>query len=345
MSTFVERATELTRSALVGVAMSLAQEVGIFRILASSDCPLTSGQVAEAGKLKERYARELLGCLATARLVEVSKSGDEELQYSLEDGASEALNARLGPFLTFPSLLASIFSPVKDCFYKDGPTSVRYTDQVHDILDSISRASAPGVAETFLAKVPDLKIKLDKGIDVIEFGSGRGRLSATLAQQFPNSRFVASEVVPDLVKTNKDRWAHIANLTFSLDDLCSVPEVPNKQYDWVFCCDVIHDLPNPLAALQGIKRMLRQPNGLFSFLDIATSGSPLKDKGSMHVASFYALGTFLCIPESYQRSDSLALGPCSGKHTIAGLATKAGFQVKDVPVEDMTALFICELPK
>ena len=186
---------------------------------------------------------------------------------------------------------------------------------------------------------------LEEGIDVIEFGSGKGRLCATLAQQFPNSRFVASEVVPDLVQANKDRWEHIPNLTFSLDDLCRVPEVPDKNYDWVFCCDVIHDLPDPVAALQGIKRMLRQPNGLLTFVDIATSGSPLVDRGNMNVSTFYALGTFLCIPESYQRSDSLALGPCSGRQMIASLTQRAGFQVEVIKIEDLTALFICQLPK
>ena len=156
---------------------------------------------------------------------------------------------------------------------------------------------------------------------------------------------MASEAVPDLVQANKDRWAHIPNLTFSLDDLCGIPEVPDKYYDWVFCCDVIHDLPDPVAALQGIKRMLRQPNGLLTFIDVSTSGSPLVDRGDMTVASYYALGTFFCIPESYQRHDSLALGPCSGRQRIASLAQKAGFQVRDINIEDFTAIFICHLPK
>ncbi|GFR83482.1 malonyl-[acyl-carrier protein] O-methyltransferase 1 [Elysia marginata] len=219
---------------------------------------------------------------------------------------------------------------------------VRYTDQVQDILDRFSQGNAPFVAQMFLEQIPDLKAQLEKGIDVIEFGAGRGRLSATLAQQFPNSRFVASEVVPNLVEANKERWKSIPNISFSLDDVCSIPDVPEKHFDWVFCCDVIHDLPDPLEALQGIKRMLRKPYGLLTFVDMATSGSPLADRGDMAVATFYTLGTFFCIPESYQRENSLALGPCCGSQTLTNLAQNAGFQVKFIKVEDCSGLFICK---
>ena len=185
----------------------------------------------------------------------------------------------------------------------------------------------------------------EEGIDAIEFGSGRARLSAILAQQFPNSRFVASEVVPSLVQANKERWAHIPNLSFSLDDLCTVPEKPEKQFDWGFCCDVIHDLPYPVEALRGAKRMLREPKGVFSFLDIATSGSPVADRGNSMVSAFYSLGSFFCIPESYQRQDSRALGPCYGRQTAVSLAQEAGFQVKDIMIEDFSAVFVCSLPQ
>ena len=54
MSNFAERASEITQRALIGIAMSLASEVGIFQVLANADSPLTSYQVAMVGGLKER---------------------------------------------------------------------------------------------------------------------------------------------------------------------------------------------------------------------------------------------------------------------------------------------------
>ena len=166
-----------------------------------------------------------------------------------------------------------------------------------------------------------------------------------LATKFPKSRFVASEVCPKLVDSNRARWAHVPNLSFSVDDLCALPDTPDRQYDWVFCNDVIHDLPDPPAAFRGIRRFLRKPDGVFSFVDVAMSGSPLKDKGNMRVSFYYACGTFLCVPESYQRSDSMALGPCWGRDTALNMATQAGFDARAVMLDAAHGLFICRLPR
>ena len=56
MSAFSERVMNLTRTSLmVGFATSLSWEVGIFQALAESSTPLTSIQVAQAKRLKERF--------------------------------------------------------------------------------------------------------------------------------------------------------------------------------------------------------------------------------------------------------------------------------------------------
>ena len=54
MSTFAERAFNLTRSAAVSFATSMAWNVGIFQALIDATSPLTSQQVAQAKGLKER---------------------------------------------------------------------------------------------------------------------------------------------------------------------------------------------------------------------------------------------------------------------------------------------------
>ena len=166
-----------------------------------------------------------------------------------------------------------------------------------------------------------------------------------LATKFPKSRFVASEVCPKLVESNKARWAHVPNLSFSVDDLCALPDTPDRQYDWVVCNNVIHDLPNPPKAFLGIRRLLRKPDGIFTFVDVATSGSPLEDRGNMAAAFHYGCGVFLCVPESYQREDSMALGPCWGRRTAINMARRADFDVRDIMLDDVFGLFICNIPQ
>ena len=65
--------------------------------------------------------RELLGCISTAELVQVSKREDGELHYSLEDEAKKALEGQVGALMSIPCLAASAFQTVKDCVLKDGP--------------------------------------------------------------------------------------------------------------------------------------------------------------------------------------------------------------------------------
>ena len=65
--------------------------------------------------------RELLGCLSTAELVQISHGENGALLYHLEDGAKKDLQGRTGAIIGFPSVLASLMSPVKGCISAEGP--------------------------------------------------------------------------------------------------------------------------------------------------------------------------------------------------------------------------------
>lgn len=183
----------------------------------------------------------------------------------------------------------------------------------------------------------------ENGIEVLEVGCGRGRLLARLAEMFPKSTFIASDNVPSLLEQLKASLGHIPNIKFEILDLCAQPDQPTRQYDLVYCVDVIHDLPNPPAALEAIRKIVKKPDGLFTMIDIATSGSPIADRGNLSVACFYTGSTFLCIPESFQREDSHAFGACWGKKMAIDVATAAGFHVKAIDMDHNFALYICKV--
>lgn len=183
----------------------------------------------------------------------------------------------------------------------------------------------------------------ENGISVLEVGCGRGRLLENFAQMFPKSTFVASDNVPTILDKLRADLGHISNITYEKIDLCALEEQPTKKYDWIFCVDVIHDLPNPGAGLKSIRQLVKDPDGIFTMIDISSSGSPITDRGNSLVAAFYAASTFLCIPESFQREDSHALGACWGKPTATDLATTAGFHVNAVDLEHLFTLYICKV--
>ncbi|GFO25157.1 hypothetical protein PoB_005166200, partial [Plakobranchus ocellatus] len=54
MASFSERVSSTISNSLVGLAVSMSWEVGIFQALLDAEVPLTSHQVAQAKGLKER---------------------------------------------------------------------------------------------------------------------------------------------------------------------------------------------------------------------------------------------------------------------------------------------------
>ncbi|GFN94846.1 methyltransferase domain-containing protein [Plakobranchus ocellatus] len=344
MSSFSERLGQVVNNTVIGLAVSLAREHGIFQVLADSTEPLTSQQVANRRSLKERYVREILNSLATAELVEVKVDATAPgvLVYSLESGAKDVMDSYLGAFVGIPALMARRYASVTACVPENGPRGVRYTAHAEAAFSALSYYTAPKFVDAFLHCVPGLKDKLELGIDVLEIGSGYARMSAILASKFPKSRFTASEVIPWLVEANRERWGDIPNLHYRVLDACDIPESPDESYDWILCSDVIHDLPEPLKALQGTKRLLRKPDGLFTFVDMSSSGSPLVDRGKMLVAALYSASAFLCVPDSYQGDkESHALGACWGRQAAIDLGTQAGFSVTDSDIDDMHVLYVC----
>lgn len=345
MASFADKVSLLTQSSVVGLGVSMAWDVGIFQVLVDASTPLTSIQIAKAKSLKERYVRELLGCLSTAELIQVRRDKDGTLLYSMDDDAKTAVKERVWPTMGLPGALTSRYSSIRSCIHADGPYGTRYSDVIQQWLDAVLEVAAPKMVTDMLESVPNLTPRLEKGLDALEVGAGSARLSSIFAGKFPNSRFLATEISKELVESNRKRWKSIQNLSFSVVDLCDLPESPEKLYDFVYCNDVIHDLPDPLKALRGIRRLLRKPDGVFVFVDIATSGCPVKDKGNMEASFFYAASTFLCVAEGYLGEDSLALGACWGKPTALRLVKEAGFDVRDVMVDKSHILCTCTLPK
>lgn len=344
MSSFPQRLSSLLDGSCVAFALSLAKDTGILQALIDAKQPLSSEQIARENNLKERYVREILASLGTAELIHIATDETGSLTYFLKDEEKKALASALMAFISFPKAFGTIYDQVKACVAAEGPFGVRYTEKVHDVIDEFTKYLVDGFVDGILKFTDGLQQRLEAGIDVIEFGSGRGRLLSKFATMFPNSTFTTSEISPELLDSIRARWGHIPNIKYELIDLCSLPDVVAKQYDWLFCSDVIHDLPNPFKAVEGIRKLVKAPDGVFTFIDMATSGSPVVDRGNMEVAAYYAAGTFFCIPESFQRSDSLALGPCWGQQKAVEIASSAGFKVKDVKFESgHQAIYICTL--
>ncbi|XP_070191177.1 S-adenosylmethionine-dependent methyltransferase Rv2258c-like [Littorina saxatilis] len=330
MASYEDLTTNVYTWGSVSLALAMAHETGITPILCEAQGPLSSHQLAQQGKLKERYVREVVNALAVAGLVQLEEGtgGKDgvEARYLVPDTHRHALKDA-GSSCLAVSDCARKFSAVKECFDIDGPSCVRYQSGFFNFLDEWRTMGLDNMT-TAVFKTPGLKESLEKGIQAAEVGCGTGRLVRHLAAMFPKSHFTVTDVVEQPLQLARQRaeGEGLTNMTFQLIDVCKVPDEWTEKFDWLLSEDVIHDLPHPLEAMKGVFKALK-PGGHFSMIDQLVSSFVAENMKTKSTAALYTLGTFMCIPESYQQPDSEALGPCWGEEKARDLLGKAGFHV------------------
>ncbi|CAG5114705.1 unnamed protein product, partial [Candidula unifasciata] len=218
----------------------------------------------------------------------------------------------------------------------------RLSSATHDFLEGYTSYHLDEYVENILKHVDGLKKKLENGIQVLEIGCGRGRLLEKLALMFPKSTFTATENAEFLLDQLKANLGHIPNIKYAALDVCCPSTLQGQQYDWVFCINVIHDVPSPPNAYRNIKKFMKDQGGTFTMVDPASSGSPISDKGNLLVASLYAISSFFCVAESYINEHSHAMGMCYGEKRAVDFLTAAGFSVEVVRFDYPMALFVCK---
>ena len=167
---------------------------------------------------------------------------------------------------------------------------------------------------------------------------------------FPNSHFTVTDVATEPLEIARQRAQklQLTNITFELLDVCHVPADFKDRFDWLMSVDVIHDLPHPPKALQGIFQALK-PGGVYCLVDKFVSTYVAENVVNFNdAAAWYAIGTFMCIPESYQEDDSDALGPAWGTEKATELLTAAGFKVLGLTRTESlgtTSILMCQKPE
>lgn len=98
------------------------------------------------------------------------------------------------------------------------------------------------------------------GRRILEIGCGAGKFSFLLAQHYPSSQIIATDLVLALI-TRARRIKTFENLCFGVLDAQCLPFL-DAQFDIVFGGFVLHHLPRPEVALSEIRRVLA-PRGRY----------------------------------------------------------------------------------
>lgn len=341
---FAEKMISVLNQGALALMASIGHRTRLFDTLSILP-PATSGQIAEATGLQERYVREWLHAMVAGQVINY----DPEMKtYHLPAEHAATLTRAAGAdnlalFTQHIAELARVEDNIVDSFINGGGVSYANFSRFHEIMaeDSDVNIVEP-LIEQILPLVPGLTDRLQAGIKVLDVGCGRGHAITRLAQIYPNSRFFGFDFSEEAIAVARADVASLGltNLRFEVKDAATLAE--SKQYDLIFTFDAIHDQARPGRVLQNINRALK-PDGVYFMQDIAGS-SHVEQNFDHPLAPFlYTISTMHCMTVSLAEGGE-GLGTMWGREKALEMLAEAGFT--DVRVEQpshdvMNYYYIC----
>lgn len=296
---FLNRVLDDMSAAVVSIACMLGDRLGLFKALAAGG-PATSAELAERAGVDERYTREWLSTLATAGYVEYDPAGE---RFTLPPEHAIPLAFEGGPMFMGGAyqLLAGLSGPLDELTraFREGG-GVREDAYPPDLRDGMERMSSAWfehlLPTQWLGATPEVRAKLERGAAVADVGCGAGRALISLARHFPASSYVGYDVYPPALakaRATAEAAGVADRVRFVEGDVGQgLPET----YDLVTAFDVVHDLPDPRAALRAVRSALR-PGGAFLLLESNCSAKLEENRGPA-ATILYGTSLLFCTPTS-----------------------------------------------
>lgn len=322
---FADRAAELIDGGAVVMMMAVGHRTGLFDTMARLP-PSTSGEIAAAAELAERYVREWLSAMTTGGIVDYDPQ-TETFSLPPEHAASLTRDASLGNiavYAQFVALMGQVQDRILGCFETGAGLCYHDFPDFHRVMAEDSNQTV--VAQLFtglLPLVPGLNERLRDGIDVLDAGCGRGNALIAMAKRYPRSRFVGYDLCADAIADAQAAAAAagLDNICFETRDLSRFEE--RARYDFLVSFDAVHDQKDPQDLLRRLRRALR-PGGRYLMQDIGGSAR-LENNLDFPMASLlYAVSCMHCTPVSLGQGGA-GLGTMWGWETAEAMLREAGF--------------------
>lgn len=112
---------------------------------------------------------------------------------------------------------------------------------------------------TTLAEILHSDTVYPAGSNVLEVGCGVGAQTIILARNSPKANFTSVDLAEESLRAARERVSKegFTNVTFHHADIFHLP-YQDGSFDHVFLCFVLEHLPNPLEALQYLRRVLKR---------------------------------------------------------------------------------------
>ena len=322
---YANRIGRTVNSGFVSLMISIGHRTRLFDVMASLP-PSTSNDIAIAAGLTERYVREWLAAMTTARILHYDvRTGTYFLpiEYAavLTRGAG---TGNLAPAAQLLSMLAEVEDMVVAGFHGGGGVMPEAYDRLHGLLADEKRLQIDEeYAEAVLELMPGMDMRLAAGACVLDAGCGDGAMLLTLARMFPRSAFRGYDISHEAIGRANERVdeSGLQNIEFVVGDVASLDEP--RSYDLIIALESIHEQAFPRLVLRNVANALKR-DGVFLMQEIAASSHLARNAENPYAPMLYALSLLHAVPISLAQ-DGEALGRMWGEERARQMLQEAGF--------------------
>jgi len=313
----------------------IGDRLGLFKAMAGAG-PLTSAELARKTSLNERYVREWLRAMVAAEYVDYDTASDRYVMTAEQAFvlANEDSPMFVGGGFHFTAPSIQNTHKIMEAFRSGG--GISYSEIGEEIPRAIERFFRPGylnfLVKDWLAAVPGLIPKLEKGANIGDVGCGRGQSTVTMAKAFPNSRVLGIDYHVPSIEYARGLAAEqgAANVEFVAAAADKIPT--DRKYDLICSFDCIHDMVDPLVTLKAIREAL-SPEGIYVWSEPNASHNAHENRNPLG-RTFHSISPLHCMTVSLAHGGA-GLGTVIGEAGARGLAEQAGFTSFDrLPIEN-----------
>ena len=342
---FIERFLGFAAGTFSMFSVYIGDRLGLYRALAE-DGPATSAELASRTGTHERYIREWLEQQTVTGMLEVEDENQDtgSRRYSLPPGHAEPLVDResLNYIAPIAQLLAGAVRPISALLdvYRNGG-GVPFEEYGSDLREGQAAINYPAfwnqLPSEWLPAISDVHARLqqaDPPARIADIGCGYGWSSLGMAQGYPHAQVDGFDLdAPSIERAqeNAKKTGLADRVHFQVRD-ASDPSLAG-QYDLVTVFEALHDMNNPVGALQTMRRLAKQ-DGTVLIVDERV-GDSFTAKGNDVEWMMYGWSILHCLPVGMTDKGAPGTGTVMRMDTLRKYATEAGFsKVEVLPIEN-----------
>lgn len=195
-----------------------------------------------------------------------------------------------------------------------------------DLFEGTERFFRPGylahLTSEWIPAFPGLVERLSTGAQVADVGCGLGASTRIMAAAYPASSFVGIDSHEGSIALAREK-AEAAGTGDRVRFEAQSADELTGDYDLVTLFDCLHDMPDPLAALQTVRRTVRDDGWVLMVEPM--SGDRIEDALNPVGRLYAAASVLLCLPSGLSAEPRAGLGNQVGPARTLALAQQAGF--------------------